>query len=132
MGAASIETSTDRREGAGLALSAFFEIAEKWRLLPDEQIAILGHPARSTYFKWKKEGGLPPRDTLDRISLIIGIYKALHILFTDDQRADSWIRKPNNGPMFNGNSAADFMVHGGLIELHRVRQYIDAQRGGWS
>jgi hypothetical protein len=76
---------------------------------------------------------LPPQDTLDRISYILGIYKALHILFSDDNRADEWVRRPNNASMFGGMTALQFMLRDGrMVDLFKVRQYLDAQRGGWS
>ena len=124
--------SPTRRDQSPKALAAFFSIAGKWRLLTEEQIVLLGSPARSTYFKWKREGGLPPRDTLERISYLLGIYKALHIIFADDATADAWIRKPNMGPLFGGRSALEVMLGGNVLDLLNVRRYLDAQRGGWS
>lgn len=118
------------REAAGPALRAFFRIAQLWRLSVDEQIRLLGSPSRSTYFKWKKEGARQlPRDTLERISYILGIYKALQILLPDTGAADAWIRKPNTAPPFGGRSALDRMLSGQVADLYVVRQYLDAQRG---
>lgn len=132
MGATTAARAPYRREEMGSLLSAFFNIAEKWELTTDEQIALLGHPARSTYFKWKKEGGILPRDTLDRISYVLGIHKALRIMFGDSRSTYTWVRKPNSGSMFHGRSAIDLMVKGNLIDLHNVRAYLDAERGGWA
>jgi hypothetical protein len=121
------------RETAGPALRAFFRIAELWRLSVDEQIRLLGSPSRSTYFKWKKEGVRQlPRDTLERISYILGIYKALQILLPDPQAADAWVRKPNAAPLFGGRSALERMLSGNVADLYVVRQYLDAQLGGWA
>lgn len=121
-----------RGEETKILMQTFCNIADKWELSIDEQLALLGHPARSTYFKWKKEGGMLPCDTEDRISFILGIYKALRIKFTDDEAADSWVRKPNLGPLFGDKSALDLMSQGGFKALFDVRRYLDAQRGGWS
>jgi hypothetical protein len=123
-----------RRQDIPKALAAFFKITEKWKLSTDEQIVLLGSPARSTYFKWKRavERGSPPRDTLERISYLLGIYKALHILFPDGSTADAWITKPNMGPLFGGRSALNVMLGGSVLDLLNVRRYLDAQRGGWS
>jgi hypothetical protein len=121
-----------RREETKSLVRSFSGICEKWGLTTDEQLALLGHPARSTYFKWKKEGGVLPRDTQDRISYILGIYKALHIIFADDEAADTWIRQANTAPLFGGRSALQKMTDGTLVDLHDVRRYLDAQRGGWS
>lgn len=123
----------DTREGAGpsripVELEAFFSIAEKWKLTTDEQIKLLGSPGRSTFFKWKKEGGSVPADTSERISHILGIWKSLKILFTIEDRGCDWIRSPNEH--FDNATALDVMLAGGVVDLYKVRWYLDAQRGG--
>jgi uncharacterized protein (DUF2384 family) len=115
-------------ESSQSALALFFVLAEKWSLTTDQQIRLLGSPARSTLFKWKKEGGLISEDTLERISHLLSIYKALQILFPDPDRADAWLRRPNK--YFEDHSALDMMLGGKLSEIYRVRLYVDAQRGG--
>jgi uncharacterized protein (DUF2384 family) len=115
-------------ESSQSALALFFVLAEKWSLTTDQQIRLLGSPARSTFFKWKKEGGLISEDTLERISHLLSIYKALHILFPDPDRADAWLRRPNK--YFEDHSALDMMLGGKLSDIYRVRLYVDAQRGG--
>lgn len=127
------QQSPDAREGAGpsripASLEAFFGIAEKWRLTTEEQIKLLGSPGRSTFFKWKKEGGVVPADTSERISHILGIWKCLIILFPIESRACDWIRREND--YFDGVSALDVMLQGGVVDLYKVRWYLDAQRGG--
>ena len=119
------------RQGAGQSripaeLEAFFAIADKWRLSTDDQIALLGSPGRSTFFKWKKEGGTLPADTRERISHMLGIWKSLRILFTQDERGEAWVRAKNR--YFDGASALDVMLEG-IAGIIRVRRYLDAQRG---
>jgi hypothetical protein len=109
-------------------VEAFFKLAELWDLSVEEQIRLLGSPPRSTFFKWKKEGGAIPKDTLERISHLLGIYKALEILLPDPRAADTWISRAND--YFKGRSAKDVMLGGQVVDIYRVRQYIDAQRGG--
>ncbi len=112
------------------ALRTFFRIAEAWQLSTDEARTLLGAPPRSTFFAWKKSGGPLSRDTLERISYILGIYKALQILLPDTAAADAWIRKPNTAPAFAGKPALDRMLSGNVADLYVVRQYLDAWRGG--
>jgi len=66
------------------ALQAFFGITEDWKLAAEQQRVLLGQPPESTFFKLKKtkDGRLSP-DQLDRISYIMGIHKALRIIFGD-------------------------------------------------
>ncbi|KND55051.1 hypothetical protein BPUN_3414 [Candidatus Paraburkholderia kirkii] len=96
---------------------AFFNIARDWSLSAEEQIVLLGSPGRSTYFKWKNapQSARLARDTLERFSLILGIYKALQILLPDPKAADTWIRRPNAAPSFGGRPA-----------LERIRRAISA------
>jgi hypothetical protein len=116
---------------AGPALRTFFAIAEAWRLTNDEAMKLLGDPPRSTFYEWKRAGeGRLARDTLERISYVLGIYKALQILLPDPAAADGWIRKPNTAPLFGGRSALDRLLSGNVGDLFVVRQYLDAVRGG--
>ena len=128
-----LPTSLDRKALSGPALRTFFRIADLWHLSVEEQMTLLGVASRSTFFKWKKEkDALLPKDTLERISYLLGIYKALQILLPDAQAADMWIRRPNAAPPFGGQSALARMLSGHVSDLYVVRQYLDAQRGGWA
>ena len=108
------------------ALQAFANIANAWGLTTEEQISLLGSPPRSTYFKWRKEGGVLSKDTQERLSHILNIYRVLQILFVNDEDADRWMKKPNR--TFGGKSALDHAARG-FAELIEVRRYLDAQRG---
>jgi hypothetical protein len=131
MGIRRVETGpVDAARMAAAGLRTFFRIAELWRLSVDEQITLLGSPARSTYFKWKKEGAeVLPRDVLERLSYILGMYKALQILLPDEAAADAWIRQPNDAAPFGGGTALDRMLSGNVADLYEVRRYLDAERG---
>src|SRR5882724_4706239 len=120
-----------RRQMSGAATRAFLAIARDWRLGVDEQRGLLGWPAASTYHKYKA-GEIAARsyDTLIRISLVLGIYTALHILYPDAALADRWVKLPNAKPLFAGKPALALMVDGGIDGLTRVRRLLDARRGG--
>lgn len=119
------------RNLSGPALRAFFRISAAWGLKSAEERVLLGQPPESTFFKWKKEQeGALSRDVLERISYVLGIYKALQILFPDPARADAWIKRPNTAPLFAGQRALDRLLSGNVSDLFVVRQYLDAQRGG--
>lgn len=121
--------TTEQPRGAGpTPLDIFFKLAEIWDLSTDQQMKLLGSPARSTYFRWRKDGGDVSLDTLERISHLGSIYKALGILLDSPEAAVRWIRRPNR--YFEGASALDIMLTGNLSDIIRVRQYVDAQRGG--
>jgi hypothetical protein len=123
----------DRKALSGPALRTFFRIAERWGLSVDAQKTLLGVAAPSTFYKWKRDPQVTlPLDTLERISYILGIYKALQILLPDERAADAWVRRPNHAPPFGGKSALERMLSGHVSDLYVIRQYLDAQRGGWA
>ena len=115
---------------AAPALRAFFRLAEHWNLRIADQRKLLGDPPESTYYKWKRQqDGALSRDTLERISYLLGIWKSLQILFPDPGQADAWLHKPNTAALFGGHSALERMLSGNVSDLYVVRQYLDAQRG---
>jgi len=120
-----------RRQMSEAAMRTFLNIARAWSLTVDEQRALLGWPAASTYHKYKAgRVGMLPYDMLTRISLILGIYKALHILYADETLADRWVKLPNNNPILGGRPALAFMLEGGIDGLTQTRRLLDARRGG--
>ena len=99
----------------------------------EEQRKLLGLTNRATLYNWRKDKEVSlPKDTLERISYIFGIFKALQILLPDEKAADAWVKRPNAAPLFAGKSALDRMLAGQVADLYVVRQYLDAQRGGWA
>ncbi|MDP1690872.1 MAG: DUF2384 domain-containing protein [Burkholderiaceae bacterium] len=118
---------------AAAGLRAYARIAEHWALSIDEQRRLLGEPPRSTFFAWRKQPDKAklPRDTLERLSNVLGIYKSLQILLPDAAAADAWVRKPNAA--FAGASALAQMLAGNVSDLSRVRHLLDSARsGGWA
>ncbi len=127
------EVNVHSPDAAKAALRTFFRIADAWRLTTDQQKALLGLRAGSTFYKWRSgEAGSLSRDVLERLSYVFGIYKALQILLPEPKAADEWIQKPNTAPLFGGRSAIERMVAGKVADLYEVRKYLDAQRGGWA
>ncbi len=114
-------------------LKAFFNIMQRWKIKDSEARVLLGSPARSTFYKWKADSNATlSHDTLERISYLLGIYKALQILLQSNEASDAWVKKPNNAPIFNGQSALQRMLSGNMADLFVIRQYLDAMRGGWA
>ena len=122
-----------RRRLSGPALRTFFNIAAAWQLTVQEQRALLGWPAASTFHKYKSgDHGALTFDTLTRLSLLIGIYKSLQVLYPEPAFADRWPRMPNSHALFGGRPALTVMTDGGIDGLFRVRRLLDSRRGGWS
>ena len=112
------------------ALKAFFNIAARWQIRDEDARALLGGVSNGPYYQMKKN---PDRvldaDTLLRISYLIGIFKALHILHSEPL-ADEWVRLPNANRIFAGRSPLVYMLAGGLPAIEIVRRLLDARRGG--
>lgn len=127
--------AADRARLSGPGLRTFRNIAQGWGLSEAQRIATLGHPGRSTYHAWirkavdRKPISLP-FDTLVRISAILGIHKALSILFLDQDQAVKWLTSPHKGTVFAGSSPLQLIVTGGQDGMMTVRRYLDAWRGG--
>jgi hypothetical protein len=115
-------------EGAAMFRAAF-NLFGKWDVTDDQAAVLLDMPVR-TYRRWKAEGpGRLSRDGRARLSNLLGIHKALRIIFTEAARGYAWIKAANSA--FGGASALDIMLGGELTDLMRVRRYLDAERAGW-
>jgi hypothetical protein len=119
-----------RRRLSGPALRAFFNVTRAWQLAVADERALLGWPPSSTFHKYKSgDAGVLSLDTLTRISLVLGIYKALHILYAEPGFADRWPRMPNSNPLFGGRTPLAFAADAGLDALLQIRRLLDSRRG---
>ncbi|MBO9470551.1 DUF2384 domain-containing protein [Endozoicomonas sp. G2_2] len=114
------------------ALRTWFGIAKHWALTDVQAARLLGTPA-STYRRWKRR----PDVTLDvgqieRLSLLLGIYKGLEMLLPRADAADAWVKRPNSNPIFGGATPLERMLAGHIEDLAIVRRHLDAERGGWA
>jgi hypothetical protein len=124
---------TDKAERERLspaALRAFFNTVERWDIRDEDARLLLSGLSNGPYYKWRKD---PDRtldtDMLTRISYLIGIFKALNILY-GEKLADEWVRLPNTNPIFSGRTPLAYMMAGGISALQTVRRLLDARRGG--
>lgn len=112
------------------AVKAFLKIAELWELRDQDARWLLGGMSHGAFYELKKNGGrVLDQDRLTRISLLTGIFKALNILY-GKKLADRWVQLPNTNPMFSGGTPLAYMIKSGLPAMLRVRQLLDARRGG--
>ena len=119
-----------RRRLSAPALRTFFNLARVWALSATEERALLGWPATSTFHKYKSgDAGVLSFDTLTRISLVLGIYKALQLLYPEPAFADRWMRMPNANELFGGRSPLAFGVDAGIDGLLQLRRLLDGRRG---
>jgi hypothetical protein len=120
-----------RERLSGSGIKAFVKIAGKWGLTESQARGLLGGIASSTFHSWKSEPQKQKltQDTLVRISLVIGIYKALHIYF-GQELADRWVTLGNRGSLFAGTAPIEYMIRQGQPGMFQVRRMLDGWRGG--
>lgn len=117
-----IETAT--------VVKAVTRAAELWQLRNGEASALFDVPiATWNRMKAGQFRGTLDRDKMMRASLILGIFKGLRLLFNGPLEY-GWPRLKNAGLPYAGSSPVDFMIEGGIPAMMRVRDHIDALRGG--
>ena len=120
----------ERERLSPAALRGFFNLVERWSVRDEDARFLLGGITNGPYYSWKKQ---PERtlgvDVLTRISYLIGIFKALHILY-GEKLADEWVRLPNTNRVFSNDTPLNYMLRGGIPAMQVVRRLLDARRGG--
>ncbi len=112
------------------AVPAFFKLAQAWGLRDESARRLLGGISNGVFYQLKRgRKKVLDQDKLTRISLLLGIFKALNILYSP-KLADSWVGLSNTNPMFEGETPLSYMIRGGVPAFIRVRQLLDARRGG--
>lgn len=126
-----ISAKAERERLSGPALSAFFNIVDRWHLRDDDAKQLLGGISNGPYYQMKKtpHARTLDGDTLLRISYLVGIFKALNILHSEDL-ADKWVQLANKNPIFKGITPLEYMLRGGIPAMQTVRRLLDARRGG--
>jgi hypothetical protein len=125
-----LNSKSERERLSHSALRAFFNVVRCWRIRDEDARALLGGVSNGPYYTWKKQPErLLDTDVLTRISYLVGIFKALNILY-GEVIADEWVKLPNSNRLFHGQSPLEFMARGGIPAMHIVRQLLDARRGG--
>ncbi len=124
-------TAKAERERLGpSAVRAFFNIMSRWGVRDEDARTLLGGMSNGPFYEMKKK---PDRvlntDRLQRISYLVGIFKALNVLYSE-KLADAWIQLPNSNRIFGGLTPLAYMMKGGLPAMQTVRRLLDARRGG--
>ncbi len=120
----------ERERLSPAALRAFFRIMARWNVRDEDARALLGGVTNGPFYEMKRN---PDRvldtDRLTRISYLIGIVKALHILHSE-RLADEWMQLPNQNAIFGGQTPLAYMIRGGVPAMQTVRRLLDARRAG--
>ena len=116
-------------EEAAAMFRAVLNLLRLWDVTDEEAATLVDLPVR-TFRRWKAgDLGRIDRDGKARLSNLLGVHKALRIIFREPQRGYAWIKAPNKA--FGNRTALDVMLGGELTDLMRVRRYLDTERGAW-
>ncbi len=119
----------ERERLSAPGLKAFFTIMAAWKVKDEDARALLGGVTNGPYYEWKRNADrVLDTDRLTRISYLIGIFKALHILH-GKALADEWVQLPNSNAIFAGTLPLHYMIRGGLPAMQTVRRLLDSRRG---
>jgi Protein of unknown function (DUF2384) len=125
-----LQSKAARERLSPAALKAFFNIVDRWKIPDEVSRELLGGVSNGTFYNFKRN---PNRvlgaDELWRVSYLVGIFKALHILYSEPL-ADGWMQRPNSNPIFAGRTPLEYVRVGGIPALQTVRRLLDARRGG--
>lgn len=111
-------------------VKAVTRTADLWSLRNADAAALFDVPiATWNRMKAGRYRGTLDRDKTMRASLIIGIFKGLRLLFNGPLEY-GWPALRNSGPLYEGRTPVEFMVAGGIPAMMRVRDHVDAMRGG--
>jgi len=122
----------ERRKLSPAAMKALFKIVDRWNISDEDARQLLGGISNGSYYQLKANPGSTKtldQDRLERISYLIGIFKALNILYSQ-RLADQWMQLPNTNPIFAGGTPLDYILHGGTPAMDILRRLLDARRGG--
>lgn len=112
------------------AVRAFFNIMTRWRVRDEDARRLLGGLSNGAYYALKRAPDrLLDEDRLRRVSYLVGIFKALNVLYSEDL-ADRWIQLPNRNRIFGGDTPLAYLTRGGVTAFETVRRLLDARRGG--
>jgi uncharacterized protein (DUF2384 family) len=125
-----LSSKAQRERLSRSALKAFFNIMDKWRVRDEDARALLGGISNGPFYEMKKDPDkVLEADKLSRVSYLVGIFKALNILYSE-KLADDWVQLPNANRIFGGQTPLAFMIRGGIGGMEIVRRLLDARRGG--
>lgn len=129
--AAYVATGLRSRDARSSLAQVITRLFEHWNLAGVDQAALLGLSSQSRSAIAGYRRGEPLADSADllaRAGHLLGIHKALRIIFPHDRDlAYRWVTTPNR--RFDGNTPLAVMLKYGFEGILAVRRYLDFERG---
>jgi hypothetical protein len=125
-----LNEKAERERMSPAAIRTFFNIMDRWGVRDEDARRLLGGVSNGPFYEMKKNADrVLETDRLLRVSYLVGIFKALNILYSETL-ADRWIQLANSNRIFGGQAPLAYMMKGGLPAMQNVRRLLDARRGG--
>jgi hypothetical protein len=125
-----LNEKSERERMSPAAIRTFFNIMDRWQVRDEDARRLLGGVSNGPFYEMKKNADrVLETDRLLRVSYLVGIFKALNILYSETL-ADRWIQLANSNRIFGGQAPLAYMMKGGLPAMQTVRRLLDARRGG--
>jgi hypothetical protein len=125
-----LKSPTPHAAEVAAVVKALTRTAALWGLRNADAADLMDVPiATWNRMKAGRYRGTLDRDKTMRAGLIIGIFKGLRLLFNGPLEY-GWPLAKNGGPLYEGRSPVEFMISGGMPAMMRVRDHVDAMRGG--
>ncbi|MFC0349859.1 hypothetical protein [Undibacterium danionis] len=110
-----------------VGIATFFRIMKLWKVSECKQRKLLFCPPVEIFDAWRNGKSLSAinQRLLIRLSLVVGIYKDLQIVFwSSTVRADSWVSTANSKPLFAGLSPIQWMLANDNEQIKKIRDYL--------
>jgi hypothetical protein len=126
---ADLSIEATRAQLTPAAIEAFLGLSRIWRLTTRQSIALLGEGSERTWFRIKAKAwvGVLSQDSLTRVGALVGLYKELHLIFSEPL-ANEWVRRAGTEDVFAGATPLDYMIRGGIPAMLEIRSHVDALR----
>jgi hypothetical protein len=112
------------KEASNISLSAFWKIMDQWGVESEDQISLIGIKTDLNCYELKKINvSSLSSEMIERIALVLKIYKYLEILFPNLEQSRAWINKSNDA--FDGQTALVVILSDNKKGLVTVAEYLN-------
>jgi len=111
-----------------IVLPGIIKILDKWTCSLHVKQALLGFSNEEKFQDMlsKPSAYTFSNEQIKRMSYLLTIYRSLHTILSDGQRADNWVNTPNTAPLFRGQPAIEILKKGRMRDLALVAQYLQS------
>jgi len=122
--------SFEARDSRTKLTKMVMRLLDEWELTTAQQLTLLGlrETSRNMLARYRSQESIVPfdQDKLDRIGILLAIYKDLYDLFPENEALrKTWIKR--NNKMLSNQAPLNIMIKDGLFGLANVMRFLDKQ-----